>query len=523
MKAPALIFALALACTMGAQTVDGIPFRVQVVNKLTGTPVASASVVLYDENDQRVFGRTDAGGKFEGSVTKPGKYMLTVSRKGYSMSEMTLGKLVEISPGVSKEITVQMSQLGVIAGRVLDQFGDPIRGAVVRSIDRRRSPSSSDDGYDGFSVGITDDLGEYRISEVQPGRHYVAVEFDSENNDRFSGSRMRFRWPQIGGFTFYPNTTKIEDAQQVEVSSGQATRVGDLRLNMRRSVTVSGRVVPPPLNRTGSVQLEPAGGRLGLNVTAGRGGTPQEDGSFSLSILPGSWLLHSYDGKTGKMSQSMTIEVADKSITGIELKLQSGYEIAGRIVVDGQEALDFSKLHLSLLGPDDKIGSNGIFHANLSGNKGFFILQGLPEGWYIEDVSLAGKHIRVGQGTQSTQFDVQPGTSDLSVIVSPRAARLEVTVEPASDHVEVVLIPADESQPEFDSMRPALRDPNGHFVLASLPPGTYRVFTVDGPHMTMLFAPNLLVEKYGKSAPVVNVAERDHKSIVVPPTKFEPE
>lgn len=168
-----------------------------------------------------------------------------------------------------------------------------------------RPQTGPDDGYEGFSAETTDDQGEYRISGVEPGRHYVAVEFDRENRDRFSGSRSRFRWPRMGGFSFYPNTTKIEDAQQVDVGPGQVTRIGDLRLNMRPAVIVSGRVLPPPQNRAGSVQLAPAGGRLGLNVTVRAGGSTEADGTFKMNVLPGSYLLHAYDSQTGKMSLPM--------------------------------------------------------------------------------------------------------------------------------------------------------------------------------------------------------------------------
>lgn len=511
---------LILAGVVFAQGKDGIPFRVRVLNKLSGTPVAGASVVLSGIGTDQVSGRTNAGGGFEGQVA-PGKYLLNVSRMGYTTTDETgtVGKQVEIRSGAPKETVVYLLQLGVIAGRILDQFGDPIRGAIVRSIDRRSQPQGSYDGFEGFSAADTDDRGEYRITNVEPGRHYVAVEFDSENRDLYSGARSRFRWPRMGGYVFYPDTLKIEDAQQVEVASGQVTRIKDLRLNMRGAVSVSGRIVPPPQAKTTAVQLEPAAGRLGLNVTVGRNGSSESDGSFKLKALPGTYLLHAADQQTGKLSQPVRLELGDKDVSGIELRLQLNYEIAGRVVVDGQEKLDFSTLHLSLLDPNDKIDTSGTFHVNLLGNQGFWVLQGLPDGWYVKDVVVGGKHIT------GKMFDVQPGTTDFALIVSPRAARLEVSLESggdASDAVYVFMLPPDAPSLAPESAPSAQRDADGRFTFPALPPGSYRVFSLDVTHWALAFSPSILLEKYGSVAPLITLAEGDRKSITIRPTKFDP-
>jgi hypothetical protein len=37
-----------------------------------------------------------------------------------------MGKMIEIQRGEPNEITLEMRPLAVIAGRVLDQYGDPI-------------------------------------------------------------------------------------------------------------------------------------------------------------------------------------------------------------------------------------------------------------------------------------------------------------------------------------------------------------------------------------------------------------
>jgi len=514
-----LIAAAFLATAASAQTSEKILFRVHVVNQLDGAPIQGANVTLYSTGDQKGYGRTDPGGSCELSLTA-GRYLLSVSRKGYFLAAQrgTMGKIVEIRSGAPNEITVQLTQSGVIAGRVVDQYGDPVHRAIVRSIDKLRPTNGSDDGYEGFTAAFTDDRGEFRIANVVPGLHYVGVEFDSENIDQFSGTVSRFRWPRTGGYVFYPDATRIDEAQQIEVSSGQVTRVQDLHLSVRGAVSVSGRIVPAPQGKGASVQLEPAVGRFGLNVTAGRGGLSKPDGSFKITVLPGSYVLHASNQQTGKISQSVRIDLNDEDLPDIELKLQLSYELSGRIVVDGQEKLDFSKLRLSLLGPNEKIDSTGAFHANLLGNQGLYMLQGLPDGWYVKDVMAGGKHI------SGKTFEAQPGITDFSITVSPRAAHFEVGLESgANDVVYVFLLPAGAQVLDVDSLPISQRDADGRFAFASVPPGSYRVFSFDAAHWGLMFDPQALLEKYGSEAPLITLAESDRKSILVRATKFERE
>ena len=75
---------------------------------------------------------------------------------------------------------------------------------------------------------------------------------------------------------------------------------------------------------------------------------------------------------------------------------------------------------------------------------------------------------------------------------------------------------------DYDSLLAAERgaDPTGKFVLHGVPPGDYRVFALDASNWALLFQPKMLLEKYRSLAPLVTVAEGEHKSIVVSPTKI---
>jgi hypothetical protein len=516
MRIRAIVLALIGVYGIPAQTGDGYPFRVHVVNSISGTPILGANVVIDSEAGRQAWGRTDAGGLFAGHSKSAGKQMLVVTRKGYRMMGTGLmGTLINIDPAGENNTTVQMLPLGVIAGRVLDQHGDPVRHAGVHALQKGEAPGLGE-FFRGFSAGTTDDRGEYRIADVEPGKYYVAAEYDMDN--AVSATPSRVEWPELGGYVLLPDVTEVARAQQVEVSAGAATHVNDLHLKMQRAISISGHVKPALAGA--SLDIRHAGIMFGLNAFAGRGGKAEADGSFTFHVLPGTYILTASDQKTGKVSKETTVEALDKDVANVEVTLDSSYEISGRIIIDGSDNLDLSKIRLHFLGPPVKIASDGSFHTNALGAKALYMLQDLPEGWYVKEATVGGQHL-VGR-----QFDLKPGTTEVSFTLSPQGASVEAIL-PAGvsmfDAVLVLLLPENGPAPNPESMIHAEPDQSGKLVARGVPPGSYRVFALDATNLAFAFDPKTLMEKIRKTALLVTVAEGEHKSIVVPLTKIQPE
>jgi hypothetical protein len=511
----AFVLGLAVLRSIPAQTADAHRFQVRVLNSLTGAGVEGAAVVLSKSSGVVAWGKTNAAGTFDGHAPA-GRYYLNVTRKGYRPSESgAFNRPVEIQPGAESTTTVKMLQSGIIAGRVLDQFGDPVRDALVRTLDKM-SDRALNEYYESLNATRTDDRGEYRITGVEPGRHYIAAEFDSQN--RFPPSR--FHWPDTNGWVLYPDATDIQDAVQVEAAPGQVSRLKDLRLKIQRALVIAGHVTPVPKDTASTVSIQRAGPNLGLNLFAVHSSSTDADGTFKISAFPGRYTLSASDQETGRISQKLSIDVRDKDIADVELKLDTGYEISGRILIDGSDQVDFSKLTLTLLGPNAKIGADGTFHAHLFSEKASYALFGLPQGWYIQDVRLNGQHVA------EPVFEVQPGTSELSILLNPRGARLEVRVDAAGDALQtafVALLPDRQVPPDLNSIPRGTRDAPGTFSFQALPPGPYRVFALDASNLFMLLRPDQFMAKFGKDAPLVTLAEAERKSIVVALTKIRPE
>src|SRR5258708_3609361 len=333
---------------------SGNAVRVHVINSVTGSPISGANVALQQERDT-LRGRTDVGGMFAGRTHFAGNYLLIVTSKGLRMMTGAgmMGKMVEARAGTETDLSVQMLPLGVITGRVLDQYGDPVRHAIVSTHDKQGA-TVQDQYYPSDRAATTDDRGEYRIAEVEPGKHYLAVEYSSADDERRAAGHSRYRWPQTGGLTLYPDTTDIDQAQQVEVGAGQTTRLNDVNLNIQPALTISGHVTPPPVDRSQSLNLVRS--KLTLHTAAIiQAADSEADGSFKIDVLPGKYILTASDSKTGGTSRELPVEVRDKSITGLELELRSGYDIRGRFIIDGQERIDLSKLVLTFGGLPLKI------------------------------------------------------------------------------------------------------------------------------------------------------------------------
>lgn len=507
MKLQAIVLTVVAAQAVLAQTGEGFGFRVQVVNSITGAPIPSANVVVQNEQGPATFGRSDSGGQFTGHLSSTGRYLLTVRRHGFRIvGTVPMGVTLNIEPSGENSVTVKMLPLGVITGRVLDQYGDPVRHALVHGLKKEQAPGLGE-YFQGFGSGTTDDRGEYRIADVEPGRFYVAAEYSSTEGAGIGS-------PEIGGIVMFPDVTDIAGAQQVEVSAGTATRINDLHLKMQRPVSISGHLKPAP--EQGDLTLRRAGVGLGLNAFALQGRRSEPDGSFSYRVLPGKYVLSASDRK-GKTSKEITIEALDKDVSGIELTLDTSYEINGHIIVDGTAFLDYSKIMLHFMGPPVKFASDGSFHANAFAAKAMYMLQALPPDWYLKDVTVGGK-ILTGR-----QFELEPGTTDVAFHLKSDGGSVEFTSPSGGSEFLVLVLPENGPVLDVESMLHAEPGSSGKLVVQGVAPGSYRVFALDATNFIFLYQPQLLMDKYRSAGTLITVAEGEHKSMVVPIAKIPPE
>src|ERR1035438_1037576 len=160
-----------------------------------------------------------------------------------------------------------------------------------------------------YNGSNSNDLGEYRISGIQPGKYYLCATY----RGRMSGIMMDGGFSVASGSqqqqedyapTFYPGVTDFAAAAPMDMKPGQQLQGINLKLTKIHTVSVKGTVinttappaVPEQLPGRGNirinvnVQLEP---RNPLNPNGmAQGASVRPDGTFEFpSIAPGSYNL----------------------------------------------------------------------------------------------------------------------------------------------------------------------------------------------------------------------------------------
>jgi hypothetical protein len=382
---------------------------------------------------------------------------------------------------------------------------------------------------------LTNDLGEFRIFGLAPGRYYIAVNFRPE--DPFRPYTAAANPKLNAGYlpSYYPNTVDPAKAQAISVRPGDEIRSVDFLLRASRFVTVRGRVICEICGnsgRSGRVSLQTQGAGLAHALQGLDDNFRPKDGNFVLrNVPPGSYdLTASYTGSesTDWHLGRRQLEVGNSDVDGVTITISRGVDISGRLTWEGIPANDPSSLHLRLqaLGQDQPYFSQPTVKPD-----GTFQFKNVPEGSYRPVVHLYGraeklflKSARYGSATiTDAGFTVQPGADlSLELTVSSRVAQLSGVVLDADSlpvaGATVVLIPDPPHRGVVEQYKAATTDQNGKFTLAGLTPGDYKVFSWDSVDESEeefgndWFDPEWL-KPYETKGESVHLEESDKKSV----------
>src|SRR5215471_3358257 len=137
-----------------------------VVSAINGQLLPRAMVILHKGSKQGpvTLGRADDNAHFLIDRLDAGSYVISAAKQGYFTDEHKPGlqATLDVAAGAQvKDIVVRLMPLGVIAGRVVDEANDPVRGVAVRLL--------AQEHYRGreflnlMNSALSDDRGEYRI------------------------------------------------------------------------------------------------------------------------------------------------------------------------------------------------------------------------------------------------------------------------------------------------------------------------------------------------------------------------
>jgi hypothetical protein len=173
-----LVLALgaSLAATQGPETI----VWGRVVNALNDAPISGAVVTVRGQGPTAPRTQlTDAQGRFLFRLASP-TYRISVTRPGYAyglpwdpaMDDPAGPALLRRASNSADPLTLPMWPLAEMAGTVVDDFGRPVVGIMVRADPVPRYPGRSRRPV----VARTDDRGQYRLSDLAPGSYVVGAQ-----------------------------------------------------------------------------------------------------------------------------------------------------------------------------------------------------------------------------------------------------------------------------------------------------------------------------------------------------------
>ena len=443
---------------------------------------------------------TDDTGDFVIKSVEPGSYILEAEHQGFIDSQYgdANGRATQLrlTPGeILSGINVRLTPQAVISGSVVDEDGDVWIHAqvslnrVVLERGRKR--------LQGYSGGPVDDQGQFRIGQLPPGKYYLSAEPDIgwERSNRQAAKTLASRLQP----TWYPSSRDADGSNPIVLEPGQQLSGLEIRLQRGTVYRIRGRVSVsediPEFPDRGPFATRAISADLRSGVAAnGYPGVLRSDGSFEILGVPsGSYEIHVRQGLPPINLGRATVQVDDRDVEDVSIKLVSPRPQKGRIQIDGNQSLKPSSLSVRLISLEGNSWSqsavardDGSFSFALVGSERYRVLiQGtLSNSFYI-------KAIRYGD-TESSDGTISISGAERSLLltVSTRGARLMARISgvpdrnqslpsqsgAASPTPQVVLIP-ERTQGET---RTSFLDQNGGFSFDNLAPGAYRLYAFEG-------------------------------------------
>lgn len=261
---------------------------------------------------------TDDQGKFEFKDVEAGSYRLAAARNGFARQEYGQrslnrpGTLVNIRAGQQMtDVAFKLTPAATMSGRVMDSNGEPLTGVTVQAL-RSTFDATGKRTLQATSTARTNDLGEYRLYWINPGRYFVSANAAKSGLDLLTGEISRSaggaQSPEQAqaaasvagifgpgsnpnevadtGFsmTFYPGTTDATRSVAIDLQPGQELRAIDFTLARQQRVKLSGRITdtdtgkPPqiatvtvtPRDTTGATTSSPLDVLIGLDPAGAR-------------------------------------------------------------------------------------------------------------------------------------------------------------------------------------------------------------------------------------------------------------
>jgi Carboxypeptidase regulatory-like domain len=346
---------------------------------------------------------TDDQGKFQFKDVDAGSYRMFAARNGFARLEYGQravnrpGTVMNIRAGQQvTDVALRLTPAATISGRVLDSNGEPLTGITVQAL-RSSYDATGKRSLQPAASARTNDLGEYRLYWINPGRYLVnansarsALDIITSSASQAASQAQSAEQAQSAaqaaamfgpganpnevvdtGFalTYYPGTADPSRAVGVDLQPGMETRAIDFTLVRTQRVKLTGRVIDaetgrPPQNATVSVSprdssapSSPLDAIIGMDP--GNSRYNSTTGEFVVSnVMPGSYWLQviapsasapppgTPPNATPTTAEALAalsaintarlpLEVGGSDVDNLSLNVSSGIAIPGQLRIEG--------------------------------------------------------------------------------------------------------------------------------------------------------------------------------------------
>jgi Carboxypeptidase regulatory-like domain len=491
-----------------------------VINSVTGEAVRGALVQIYFNGQSAML--TGPDGKFQFDGLPAGQSPITFRKPGFFVEEdfqqsERVPRWAATGPN-SSPMVLKLFPEGVIYGHISEEDGEPIEGLPVALLVQHLQNGRK--AWEGRPGTATDEDGNFRIAELQPGNYFLSV--GPTRNPVTLPAKLSQPGAQGIPLVYYPVGSELGDAAPISITPGKKAEI-NLTLSPQPFYRVSGTISGYAAGQSVNLQLHNSAGiPLAYNFRF-----DSASGSFRILWVPaGAYTLEADapDGHGHSLTAAVPLTV-NAEVSGVHVILLPTVNIPIRMSVitsrTGAERFDarenYFPAYVQLVARN-----SGLFERRYGsqqvGEKGAssLELQNIAPGTYGVEVNPNGPvYVQSAMSGTTNLLDsdlsVAPGTSPppIEITLCDDAASLSgnVSLDPRTLSATILAFS------EHASVPPRIQptNPGGAFQLSFLPPGAYKILAVDHPDRLEYANPEVLKKYFSKAREVTLSPEESAK------------
>jgi hypothetical protein len=451
---------------------------------------------------------TDAEGKFRIEGVTEGQYRVVGQRTGFMTASRRGGigagqNVITVSAGGQVTgVKVSLLPQAVLAGKVLDDEGEPVQGISVTAMQQRYSGGRR--RWTTVQGQMTNDLGEFRLVNIPPGKFVVVAQAGRGMGGALVATPGQDQMSYVN--TYYGGGFSPSEASPVEVKAGMDLTNLDITLRKSHVYNIRGKALDvdgQPLRQFSAMAYPrddaSMGGMGGMAMRGGR--NAQADGSFIIhNVRPGSYTVivqgfnRGRGGPGGRQMASAAVDVGNGDVDGVVIQLSEGFTVSGTVDVQGVDPKpSLSGGRVSLMPTDVDVMFGGSPPARIQEDRTWKIENVMPGkyrvtafvntgqqggGLYIASITAGGQEM-FGKDIDLTSGPPGP----IRILYRTDVATVTGTVDTSSsedaDSLFAVLIPTDESLRAVLNTGVAQVNASGGYTFQNLRPGEYLLWVFD--------------------------------------------